>query len=153
MKRDFQLINQIHIYNFENKWFFKFQKAKLFEWSPYLGFNLNKKKILFYYKKIAKFDYCCWKEINGCLGSGSMKEIRLLEAKGYGWRRLCFMVLGGSVVEEKKATVVGWFAQKKKIWQWQRGGDLITFDNAWKRDGTVVVEVLLAMEVCGGWLE
>jgi len=24
------------------------------------------------------------------------------------------MVLGGSVVEEKKATVVGWFAQKKK---------------------------------------
>jgi len=25
------------------------------------------------------------------------------------------MVLGGSVVEEKKATVVGWFAQKKKI--------------------------------------
>jgi hypothetical protein len=63
------------------------------------------------------------------------------------------MVLGGSVVEEKKATVVGWFAQKKKKRQWQRGGDLITFDNAWKRDGTVVVEVLLAMEVCGGWLE
>ena len=24
------------------------------------------------------------------------------------------MVLGGSVVEEKKATVVGWFAQEKK---------------------------------------
>jgi len=45
------------------------------------------------------------------------------------------MVLGGSVVEEKKATVVGWFAQKKKKRQWQRGGDLITFDNAWKRDG------------------
>ena len=45
------------------------------------------------------------------------------------------MVLGGSVVEEKKATVVGWFAHKKKKRQWQRGGDLITFDNAWKRDG------------------
>jgi len=44
-------------------------------------------------------------------------------------------------------------SDKKIKLQWQRGGDLITSDNARKRDGTVAVEVLLAMEVCGGWLE